>query len=434
MRWIAALLLATTVSAADFERGKLIENVVTRADASQSYTLYLPTTYSVDKKLPVLLIFDPRGRGTLAAEIFREAAEEHHWILLSSNNTRSDEVVDPNEKALAALFPELQRWSHDPRRIYAAGFSGTALVACAVGLNTGTLAGVIGVGGRLVPQMPPAQFNFAHYGFAGERDFNNREMREIDALLDKTNKPHRFQSFDGVHQWMSPELAREAIQWMEVVAMQEGRRAKDEAFLAKAHAEDLAKANALGATLAGLRRHRAVLRTFGGDASIVAQLERDPNVRKALDEEAKWDDFEKRYLAEMSSNLQTAVAQKFRVPELQRRAKRGGIEGNTAQRLLDHVYGQTNRYILRELFARRDYRAAIEVLTIAATIHPDRWPVWYNLGAAYARAGERKRALDALEKAFANGFRNAKQLETDDDFASLRADQRYLALLASRSQ
>lgn len=427
MRWIAALVLASTLAAQ--ERGKLVENIATRADASQTYTLYLPTSYTLEKKLPLLLVFDPRGRGTAAAEIFKAAAEEHQWILISANGTRSDDGGVANEKAVPALLPELSRWAHDPKRVYATGFSGTAILACALGMNTGLFAGVIGVGGRVVPQYPPAQFNFAHYGFAGETDFNNREMRQLDALM---TKPHRFEEFPGDHRWITPELARDAIVWMEVIAMQEGRRPKDDAFIARAHADDLAKANALGSTLEGLRRHRAILRTYGGDAAIVAKLERE--LQKDIAEEAKWDEFEERFRKDVFGNLREAIAQKFRVPELQRRAKKGGLEGKAARRLLAQVYGETSRYVTRQLFDRREYALAAEVLTVATEIHPDRWPAWYNLGAAYARAGERKRALDALEQAFVHGFRDTKMLAADEDYASLRADKRYLALLASRSQ
>ncbi|HEX2062196.1 MAG TPA: hypothetical protein VHK90_15775, partial [Thermoanaerobaculia bacterium] len=193
------LLLTFAARAAELERGKLIENVPTRADASQTYTLYLPSAYGPEKRVPLLLVLDPRGRGTMAAEIFRAAAEEYGWMILSSNGTHSDDGGASNEKAMPALLPELSRYAHDPRRVYATGFSGTAILACAVGLNTNALAGVIGVGGRLVPQVPPERFSFAHYGFAGDADFNNLEMREIDAALERANKPHRFEEFRGAH-------------------------------------------------------------------------------------------------------------------------------------------------------------------------------------------------------------------------------------------
>lgn len=118
-----------------------------------------------------------------------------------SNQTRSDGSDEPNERAVNTLLPEARVYASDPGRVYATGFSGTAILAWLAGMATGKLAGVIGVGGRLVDGAAPAKFSFAHYGFAGDCDFNNREMRLIDEMLEREGKvPHRFQAFDGDHQ------------------------------------------------------------------------------------------------------------------------------------------------------------------------------------------------------------------------------------------
>lgn len=343
----AALLLAAVVQ----------ENVASRADPTQTYTLVLPGSYDPAKKHPLLFVFDPRARGNLGAEIFREAADEHGWILISSNNTMSDGPWEPNEKAIRALYPEVERYAADPKRLYAAGFSGTAAVSWSFGIRSRGLAGVIGVGGRHLDGVPPRDFNFAHYGFAGETDFNNREMREIDALL---TVPHRFEQFAGGHRWITPALARDALRWFEVMAMKDGRRTRDEAFLANAYALDAAAAAAAPPREA-LRRYQAIVRTFDGlvpvdDArAAVARLEKDAGVRRELEAEARWDAFEARFIRDTLQSLGTLVAQlrsenapdikgtlmrEFRIVELERRAKREGAEGRTARRLLALVRSQ----------------------------------------------------------------------------------------------
>ena len=76
--------------------GELVPGVESEVDPTQTYTLYLPRAFDASKKWPVLLIFDPRGRSVLAAELFREAADTHGWILVSSDNTRSDGPMEPN--------------------------------------------------------------------------------------------------------------------------------------------------------------------------------------------------------------------------------------------------------------------------------------------------------------------------------------------------
>ena len=127
---LAALLSSITPAFAEpneLATGELIEGVRCAADPSQTYTLYLPSGHSSERQWPGLLIFDPRGRSVQAAELFRDAAETYGWVILSSNDTRSDGPADPTTKAIRALWPEAhEHYSIDPRRIYAAGFSGVA--------------------------------------------------------------------------------------------------------------------------------------------------------------------------------------------------------------------------------------------------------------------------------------------------------------------
>ncbi|HEX8255057.1 MAG TPA: hypothetical protein VF846_18085 [Thermoanaerobaculia bacterium] len=356
---LALLLFAGSAAAAELERGRLIEKLVTRADAQQSYTLYLPTSYDPAKLHPALLVLDPLGRGTSGAEHFREAAEEYGWVLLSSNGTRSGDG-DANTRALAAMIPELDRYPIDRKRIYGAGFSGTAMLAWAVGIRAKLFHGVIGVGGRLVDVARPEDFPFAQYGFAGDADFNNREMREVHAILEAKGKVHRLEHFKGIHQWMSPELARDAAGWMELVAMKDGRRAKDEALIAKLYARDLAGTAALesaGQNLQALRRYRAIVRTFTGlhavDEAVAAAARLEKPAAAELKEEAEWDDFERRFHAAVIDRLGATAARlhdegkltrarldrELRVPELRRRAAKPGPEGLAAQRLLGSING-----------------------------------------------------------------------------------------------
>jgi tetratricopeptide (TPR) repeat protein len=448
MRTFAALLLlATSLSAA--EPGTLTRSVVTRADPKQTYALYLPSTYDGVRKHPVLLVMDPSSNGPAAAEIFRPAAEEYGWIILSANGTLSGDG-DANESAAQAMVPELNHYPVMPGRVYAAGFSGTAILAWQIGIATGVLHGVIGCGGRNVREVPPAQFSFAHYGFAGDADFNNREMREVDALLEEAGKVHRFEEFSGEHRWLTPELAIDAVGWMELVAMKDGRRPKDEALIAKLHAHDAAAAAALeasGKKLQAARRYRAVAATFDSAEAraAAARLEKDPAVIRDRKEEAKWDEFERNFHTHVLGNVralfarireddlgqtQARLSRELRVAELKRRATRPGYEGLTGRRLLNVIYGQTAFRLINDLFAQREYSLAAITAGVATEIHPERWASWYNHAAALARAGNAKAALASLEKAVEVGFRNAKQLAADEDFASLRGSERYEALLA----
>lgn len=379
---LAALVLAAVLQ----------ENVVSRTDPAQTYTLFLPSSYDAAKKHPLLFVFDPRGRAKLGAELFRAGAEEHGWIIVSLNGTRSDSPPgpDPNEPALRAVLPDaMKRYAVDPNRVYAAGFSGTAVLSWNLGIVSEMLAGVIGVGGPIADGVAPEKFNFAHYGFAGETDFNNLDMRQIDARIGAV--PHRLRIFRGEHQWMPPELGREAIAWLELIAMKQNRRARDEAFIRAAYARELAAASATSG-LDALRRYRDVVTTFDGlhpvgDAkAAVARLETDETVRRELAEEQKWDEFEQRFYNQTyarigdiaaslrahepvhAAKIKARFLREFRIAELKRRATREGLEGRTARRILASIHGQMAFYLPRQFEARGETAFVEGVRAVAAEI------------------------------------------------------------------
>jgi len=182
----AGLFPLAPAQAETLPRGAIAQRVVCAADPEQSYALYLPSVYSESKPSPILYLNDPRKRGPLAAERFREAAERLGWILASSNNTMSDGPMNPNIAAIKAMWADTHaRLRIDPRRVYAGGFSGGARAACLLANRTeGEVAGVIAVGGGFPDGDPPRKgMRFAFFGAVGNRDFNYGEMRRLDRTL-----------------------------------------------------------------------------------------------------------------------------------------------------------------------------------------------------------------------------------------------------------
>jgi predicted esterase len=430
--------------------GTLVPNIACVSDPTQTYTLYLPPGYTTDRRWPALLIFDPRGRSEHAAELFRPAAEAYGWILLSSDNTRSDGPMAPNHRALAALWPEVSwRYSTDPRRLYAAGFSGGAHFAWMLGRGTGGLAGVIGSSGRRLPEFLEGT-DFAMFGTAGTMDFNYRGMLAVDELLAGQGNPHRFEVFDGSHQWLPPDLAMTAVGWLEFEAMKSGRRAVDPEMVERLFVEDLAAARELEAAdhlVDAERRYEAIARTFDGLRPVdvvraAAQRLADSSVFKAArDEQDHWLRYEEGYLKELfglAAELREWIApvplakalQRLRISQLRQWADGESVRAVTARRLLATAFTQTSFYLMRDFFAAEDFHRAALVLEIAITIRPDDARSWYNLACARARARRTGPALDALETAIDLGFDRHSQIENDSDLESLRGHKRLHELLS----
>ena len=226
-------------------RGTLVEHVSCPSDPTQTYTLYLPSSYQPSRSWPLLLVFDPGGRAVRAAEVFRDAAERFGWIIAASENSRNG-PWEPTLRAVNAMWPALLGgYSVDERRVYAAGHSGGATVAWMLARQTGQIAGVI-VSGQPNPESNDSKGKpFAWFGMAGHVDFNLMEVKKIDQDLARTSNPHRVEFFDGGHQWPPPDLVAHAFAWMEVVAMKDGRRSRDQDLARTLLGEDMTRAGEL---------------------------------------------------------------------------------------------------------------------------------------------------------------------------------------------
>ena len=209
MRGYWILAAAALAGAQDLPRGQVIPEVQCAADASQSYALYVPSNYRRDRTWSLILAFDPGARGRVPVERFQEAAERYGYLVAGSNHSRNGSWNASVAAADAMTQDVFSRFAIDPKRVYAAGFSGGARVAMALG--SGRMAGVIAASAGFPDAQPRESVPFAVFGTAGADDFNYSEMREVDRRL---TSPHRTVIFEGGHGWPPAGLAaRRWIGW-----------------------------------------------------------------------------------------------------------------------------------------------------------------------------------------------------------------------------
>ena len=442
---VLVLLVTVTAVAADVPPlrvplNELVENISCVSDPSQSYTLYLPPGFTTERRWPLLLVFDPRGRSVIAAELFREAARDYGWIIVSSNDTRSDGPMEPNIKALNALWPEVHtRLPADPKRVYAAGFSGGGAVAYVLARSTHEVAGIVACGARFLPDDLEA-VDVPVFSVAGDADFNYLEMRDVDAFLAARGNAHRFESFKGPHSWMPSFVASESVGWLELEAMKSGLRARDPKLVESLYAKDLEAAKALateGQELAAARRLRAAERTFEGlcDTSVVTQraeaLEKSKAARSQLAAEQRWNAFEAAYVRETGATLArfrvseisppvTTLARDLGISEMLRRATKPGIEGLTARRALQSPYTSLSFYLPRDFLAEKRWGHLATSLETALLIRDENPVAWYNLACARAQTHHPRAAVEALQRALEEGFNQPGLLASDPDLDPLR--------------
>ena len=449
---LQAILLIITLAAAP--SGQITERVVCETDPTYSYALFLPPGYTSQKRWPVVFLMDPRGRAMVPMNLFSAAAGRRGYILISSYDTRSDGPAEVNVKALSALLPETERrYPVDPRRLYLAGFSGTARAAWVFATSLkGHVAGIIGFGGGFPPEFTPTPNpGFVFFGGAGTTDFNYEEMLALDMRLQRLGMPHRFRPYPGSHSWGTEEICSEAIDWMEIQAIRAGLRDGDNTLVAEFFSQSTTRAHASetgGRTLDAAVRLRETAADLEGLCDLAdtipraAALEKLKGFRQAASQLARHASQQKAYESRLSTFITKfhaaipppALSESLSFLQIDSLKKRAVAQENpddalAAQRLLELVAVHTSYNLPGDYLERKDPGRALAVLRIAEAIEPDSPGVCMGLARARAQIGQKIQALEDLRRAVASGWFDAAGIEADPWLAPLREEAGYRELL-----
>ena len=361
----AATLAVIALADEEIPKGRIVERVVCRGDKSQSYALYLPAAYSPQHAWPILYCLDPVARGRVPVDRFQQAAERAGFIVAGSNNSRNGSLDVAREAIRWLLTDTHERFAIDDSRTYAAGFSGGARLALAWATN-GRISGVIACGagfGSAIPKEVP----FRIYATAGVDDFNYDEVYAMSRDLSRQGVAQRFAQFQGGHDWLPETLTGEALDFL-------SGRLKPEPPPPESP-----------------QQKKLALRY----SQLQAELARD-------------DDQERRST----------------IHQLQRDSERpdDGPDRRVARRvLLGFFIGAMEQG--RALLDAKQYRDAAQAWELAVLAEPKNAEAWYSLARSRAGAHDKRGAVNALERAIANGFDDRDRIEHDPLFDGLRGDR-----------
>lgn len=429
-------------------RGSVVNSVNCLADSRQSYALYLPSQYSPDRRWPIIYAFDPFARGKVPVELYKEAAEKYGYIVVGSNNAKNGPGALEMEAAQAVWQDTHRRFLIDKDRVYTTGLSGGARFATSFALYcyTCAIAGVIAQGaGYPVKESLPANDHFLYYVAVGDADFNLPEILKLRKKKEENRSPFKVKIYPGPHQWAPREVVEDAIQWLELKAMQAGNNRPDPAFIhlmfERTRAE-ASQAEQRGDTMAQFYALRSLTLDFKGledvaeFESALAALRTAKSLKRAAQDERR--EIEKQeslttaaggdigQFGALAPEAQVALKQRLLATfsDLRRHTKSNDSDRLVFVRAFNQLWVQGIE-AGQEEFRNNRLVTAAAYFELMADVAPDQsWPELL-LAESRARAGNKKAALKALEEAVKRGLKSPQTLTQDPELQSLSSEPAF---------
>ncbi len=424
----------------NFAKGEVIDQVVCRGDASQSFALYLPTTYTSEKTYPIIFAFDAHGTGKLPLVKYKELAEQYGYIMVGSNNSKNGNSWEESQRIAELLFADVEtRLSVNTKRIYVLGFSGGARVANGLTILNGAIAGAIcNSAAAPAANSKTPRNNYTWLGIGGTEDFNLIEMLKYDRVdLAGHNVKHALITFDGKHEWCPKETMDEAFWWLELCEMRNNLASKNDAEIKK-RLEPIQKQ--VETLLQKKEMYDAFLlckktvNFYDGLAdlsfylSTYKTLKTDITVDKSMKlEEVSWSKEEK--LKQFySSGFQSTDFERWKkeIASLNQKIKSESKKSEVQmyKRVLGYLslasYMQASGALKQNAITAADYLCKVYVL-----VDPTNSEAHYLNASVAARQGKSKEAIASLNDAIKNGYDDLPRLQTDSSFVSIKTMKEF---------
>ena len=186
------ILLVASCSGAAPSQPRMTSGTLVFEGDSINYAVFVPSTYDPARALPTLLLLHGAGgNGLSMLNLWRTLAEEKGVLLLAPTLS----LTAQQETRVAVLFPALldavkARWTIDPLRVYAFGYSAggyfafdAATVVSGTFAAAGVFAAIIAPGYEWIAQQPGRKSPIAFYIGDHDQFFTQTPPRGTRDLL-----------------------------------------------------------------------------------------------------------------------------------------------------------------------------------------------------------------------------------------------------------
>lgn len=426
------------------QTGVITDSIVVPG-TEDTYAIYLPKEFTLQKSWPVVFVFDPGANGKNAISYFNEAAEDYQYVIIASNAVKNGDYQTNLRRAARLISTINDNFPVDKQRIYLAGFSGGARLAMAIASISNNITGVIasGAGYSDNSMLIPENNSFAFIGMAGNKDFNYLEVKSSVEILQKVKFNAEFIPFEGTHTWPPSLQIKKALRLFNLKAMTKGKLAENDSLVQRFYQKDydynigLRDKNYLVWAYNDLLKIKENYRFYLAADSLKEQiksLEKNDNYILQKDIEQLVLNFEERYkndyLYFLQEDIETADMDQVgfwdnEVKNIDNFSKSKGREGeNMAERLKSFAsilaFELSKQYNEEEHINNLLYANVVQVI-----MKPDNYEAYFKILQYATKKSEYAMALFYLEELLKNSFKDSDQLNSLEGTALLRIMPEY---------
>ncbi len=444
---VFVLLLITCNTKAQelrLQTGVVTDSIVVPG-TEDTYAIYLPKEFTLQKNWPVVFVFDPGAKGKNAISYFIEAAEEYQYVILASNAVKNGPYQTNLRRAARLVNTINDNFPVDKQRIYLAGLSGGARLAIAIASISDNVAGVIasGAGYTDSSMLIPENKLFALIGMAGNKDFNYLEVKNTVEILQRAKYNAEFVPFEGTHTWPPAPQVKKALRLFDLKAITQGKLAENDSLVHSFYKKDykynieLRNKSYLVWAYNDLLKIRENYRFHVAADSLKEQikfLEKNENYKLQKNIEELVLDFEERYrndyLYFLQEDIEAANMDQIgfwdnEVNNIDNFAKSKGREGeNMAERLKSFAnilaFEFSTQYNEEEHTNNLLYANIVQVI-----MKPDNYEPYFKILQYATKKSEYAMALFYLEELLKNDFKDSDRLNNLEGIALLRIMPEY---------
>ncbi|MDT0678147.1 hypothetical protein [Autumnicola musiva] len=208
-------------------KGRVTDSIPVQDSLSGTYALYIPQSIDAGEVNPVIFVYDPKGRGALAAGLFRTVAEEQSYIIAASNSRYDEDSLQVNlTKALKLVGSVLRLIPVDTNLMYTAGLNEGAQVASAIPMVYDEVDGALAVGDAVVnPEYLEKGNKFIFSALVSEEDFQKGQLESFADVFENEDFPVELGYYNGdAEEWPDEGLISNAVSGFTLNAIAKGKR------------------------------------------------------------------------------------------------------------------------------------------------------------------------------------------------------------------